>query len=149
MEEVRVQPPERSEVRVKPMPAVTVRPKLRATASVKPITTLWERAGWTIKAGPRGDVYTGKFRVRDRRASRWRTYGGRIEGPGQGSRLSEGYVQNPPPELRSHPKAACFRPVAGGWWHMNWYAGTKEVDETIAYIEQVLDEAVNRSWKGA
>ncbi len=145
METISVHPVERVTVRVKHRPPIAVRPKPRAIVDAKPINSLWERAGWTKQRGPRGDIYTGTYRVRNTRTGRGGTFDGRVEVAG----MCQAYIRNPPAELRKHPKAPCFLPVASGWWHMNWWSGTADVDETIAYVEKVLDEAISGSGEAA
>jgi hypothetical protein len=80
------------------------------------------------------------YRVQHPKSGATHEFGGRIEA-GSGSCMAR--VKNPPPGLkRGHPKRACFNHESGGWFVMSWYVATNNVDETIAYLEKTLGEAL-------
>lgn len=140
-EPLKITPRARESVRVVHREPIHVQPRERDIVAVTPIKTIWERAGWAQLSGPRGLVYTGTYRVIERRSGREREFEGRIECLGASTYP---YVRNPPRSLlTTHPKYPCFHPQGQRWWRMNWYQGTSDIDETIAYMTQLLDEAVN------
>ncbi len=147
MEKITARPRDRDRVqaRARDVTAVTARPKQRESASAHRVDTLFEQNGWQKQSTPRGEVYTGQYRVWDERAGQQRLYAGRIEVTGG---QSTAWIQNPPRELLSeHPKRACFLYAGDGWHWMNWYRGTPDIDRTIGYVTRVLAESVNRSWQ--
>lgn len=139
---IRIQKGNRAVVRVEPREPVRIRSTPRVAVAVKPRNTLWERAGWVRTDAPRGTIYTGRYRAWDKRAQKYREYDGRLE---QTAFACEAHVRQPPRALlTTHPKHLCFHQSGrGGWYHMNWYAGTRDPDATIAYLTKVLGEALN------
>lgn len=124
---------------------VVVVSKQREAVAARPITSLWERNGWTRQDGRRGTVYTGEFRATRARSGARQLFAGRIEQLGG---HCQAYVRHPPPSLLAeHPKRLCFHALDQGWFHMNWWHGTSCVDETIVYVEKVLAEALNGTWR--
>lgn len=141
-EPIRVRSRAPEPIRVQHREPVRVQSRPRTTVAVKTRNTVWERTGWARNDGPRGTIYTGRYRVWDKRARKYREYDGRLE---QTAFACEAHVRQPPRALlATHPKRLCFRQSGvGGWYHMNWYEGTRDPDETIAYLTKVLGEALN------
>lgn len=142
MHAISVRPRNRRPVRVTHRAAIAIRPPARASVASRPINTLWERSGWTRREQPSGTIFTGEYNVWDNQAQRFQTYRGRIE---QTQLACEAYVHKPPHALlTNHPKQLCFHQIGdSSWYHMNWYLGTHDPDETLVYVTTLLEEALD------
>lgn len=141
MESIRARSRTREAVHAEHREPTRATSKARSAITAKAINTIWERSGWTKATGSTGDVFTGFYRVIDQRSGRQREFAGRVVCTG---RTCEAFIRNPPDSLlHRHPKQMCFRQWSGGWWRMNWYQATNDVDETITYLTQLVDEALN------
>jgi hypothetical protein len=140
MEKITVKARPRDQVHAQPREHVAVHAKARDRVAARPINALWERRGWQQQQTPRGLVYTGRFRAVNPRTGQPSEFEGRIEAGG-GNCLA--LVRQPPTALLSrHPKRMCFHNRGKGWYSMNWWQGTSDVDETIGYVEKTLAEAL-------
>jgi hypothetical protein len=125
---------------VRPTPALLVLPVQRLLVR-PPARPLWDERGWIRHGGRNRCRYEGAYVARTRQG-RVVPFVGRIEQDGNDVRA---LVADPPSGLRGHPKAACFHLVgAGPWFSVNWHRPASEPDAAIAYIEQVLTEALAR-----
>jgi hypothetical protein len=122
----------------------TARP--RETVAAHAIDNIWVRHHWKPTSTARGyQIYEGPFHALLRRTGEVKEFPGRIE---VGAGTTNAYVRRPPRGLLTrHPKRACFSEAADGWYRMNWYRGSRDVDETICVMERTLDEALNESWE--
>jgi hypothetical protein len=140
MERVTIKARTREKAHAQPRERISVQPKARQQVAARPINALWERRGWQQGLSARGPLYEGEFRVVSARTGREHTFAGRVE---TGGGYCQALVRNPPAALLSrHPKRMCFHARGQGWYSMNWWRGTSDVDETISYVEQTLGEAL-------
>lgn len=95
-------------------------------------TPLAVRRGWR----QRGQSWTGSY------ATLAGTFPGSIER--RGDRFVV-HIKNPPDDMRSHPKWACFSRRSKGWWNINMNTNPvdKDVSAIILYVERILAEALN------
>lgn len=56
-------------------------------------------------------------------------------------------IKAPPPELRRHPKGACFGYAGNGWYTVNFITRPRDIDSGILYVERVLNEALGATPK--
>ena len=113
----------------------------RASVSIQPNRPFWQRAGWQQSEEEEGVVYRGRFRIWDKPGATFRHYPGRIETGYGNSRI---FVSNPPETLiKEHPARWCFSHLGDGWYQMHWRRGTGDIDLSLAYLEKLLDEALN------
>jgi hypothetical protein len=106
-----------------------------------PQRAAWDDRGWAKRAQNGQDTYQGNYHVADRRSGHRRRFRGTIV-VNKGEVLA--YIADPPPELRRHPKHACFQLSHAHWFKVHWQHAARNVDDAILYIERVLDEAINR-----
>jgi hypothetical protein len=140
MEKIIVKPRVRDEVHARPREQLKVRAKVRDSVIARPINALWERRGWQVQQTPRGPAYSGQYQTIDPRSGLPRHFEGRIE-TGGGNCLA--LLRHPPTGLLNrHPKRMCFHNRNQGWYSMNWWQGTSDIDETIGYVEKTLAEAL-------
>lgn len=135
----------REKVEVVHREPLIITPRSREAAQARPIRCLWDERGWTVRDSGRRRIFEGPFHGQLRRTGARLLFAGRVE---LGGGATAAFVHHPPRELVSeHPKAGCFSSVGSDWYRMHWYRPTADVDETIAYVEKLLDEALNRSWR--
>ncbi|CAN5721488.1 hypothetical protein BH23CHL2_BH23CHL2_19740 [soil metagenome] len=114
---------------------------IRSALAIRPNRTLWQRAGWQRSNEGRGVVYRGRFRIWDKRGGIFRHYAGRIETGEGNSRI---FVHDPPEALiKRHPARWCLAHIKDGWYRLNWRRGTGDIDLSLAFLEKLLDEALN------
>ncbi len=127
---VLIRPAAISAIRVAPSRPTTVRPPNRGA---------WDERGWSRSADHRREVYEGTYQVGTRR------FRGRVEQDVRGRQIVA-YIHNPPAEIKRHRHGACFQQngIGTGWFRLHWRRSPRNVDEAILYMEQVLDESLNR-----
>jgi hypothetical protein len=132
-------PVRREVVRIRPA-TVVVRPEVAARVEAPP-RAVWDDRGWT--AEPRGQerVYHGWYHVTNHVTNQALRFEGRITH--HGHQITP-YIADPPPEIRRHPKAACFTLTHAPWFRVHWRRAAANVDDALLYVERVLDEAINR-----
>ncbi len=149
---------------VGPQTAVAVRPNIavigpgrREVVSIGPATLLvrpgvaarveappraaWDDRGWSAEPHGHERVYRGWYNVTNRRTGQALRFEGRIT---QNGHHITPYIADPPPEIRQHPKAACFTLTQAPWFQVHWRRAAANVDDALMYVERVLDEAINR-----
>jgi hypothetical protein len=137
---IRVEPRTAPTVVVAPRTPLTVRPA-EVTVVEAPPRGAWDDRGWVMSKRNGHPVYQGHYQIIRRRTGRQEKFAGRVEaGPGRAT----AFIENPPPEVRTHPKAPCFRHISGGWFKLDWYRPASNVDDAILYMERILDQAVNK-----
>lgn len=99
---------------------------------------LWDERGWVCENRPNLRIYQGEFRVR--RWGGWQRWSGRILAQNRGEITL--YIADPPEKLRHHPKWPCFQHEEGRWFRLHWHRRAQNVDDAIAYMERILDEAL-------
>ena len=102
------------------------------------------RPAWNILATERNVRYTGEYAVWDRRRHRGVIVKGSvIEWPGLGTEV---YLYDPPEVLRRHEHGACLQLLRPGdkWFYLHWARPARTFQESRAYVEQMLWEALHR-----
>jgi len=105
-----------------------------------PPRAFWDERGWHCVRQDGCLLYTGEYRIRDRRTRQVQRFPGcvRVRGP-----QVETYIASPPAAVRHHPKGPCFQYLDGSWFRLHWHHAPRSADEAILYVERILDEAVN------
>lgn len=128
--------------------AVVVGPRAVKEITIGPgvlVTTdsnrpMWEEKGWqqTIEQG--SAAYAGHYAVLDELHKNWRRFQGVVV---MEAGIAQPYIEDPPPEIRHHPKGPCFMLCAGStsWFKLHWNTPAQHVDEAILYVERVLYES--------
>lgn len=124
---------------IHPSEPVIVRPASTVVVDA-PQRAVWDERGWTRKDDGNSVVYEGWFQVAERATGQRQKFEGRIVDRG---RRITAYIADPPPQLRQHPKAPCFTRTTGPWFQLHWYRAARNVDDSLLYIERVLDESIN------
>src|SRR5207244_1554669 len=96
-----------------------------------PARGAWEDKNWVQK----GHEWFGQFSIRLKRTGAWRLFNGRIAMEGG---AAQPYIENPPKEIKKHPRGGCFHLWQGNWFKVNWAVAATDVDNAILYIEKVL-----------
>jgi hypothetical protein len=117
-----------------------VRPGVAARVEAAP-RAAWDDRGWTAEPHGHERVYRGWYNVINRRTGQALRFEGRIA---QDGHHITPYIADPPPEIRQHPKAACFTLTQAPWFQVHWRRAAANVDDGLLYVERVLDEAINR-----
>jgi hypothetical protein len=131
-------PAAREMVRVGPVTVVIQR--MTPVAVEAPPRPVWDDRGW--EATTRGDerVYSGWYRVTNRRRGQPLQFEGRIT---QRGNVVTPYIADPPPDIRRHPKGPCFTVTQAPWFQIHWRRPAANVDDALLYVERILDEVVN------
>ncbi|MBI4287612.1 MAG: hypothetical protein HY671_04175 [Chloroflexi bacterium] len=101
---------------------------------------IWQEKGWDRVQLDGGWLYRGRYYIHDRAQQKWRWWPGLIR---VHNRTVESLIENPPPEVRLHPKGPCFMLFRDDWFRVNWCKHPRNAEEAILYIERVLSESVN------
>lgn len=130
VETIRIEPRPITAVPITPQETETVRP---------PDRVVWDERGWSRRFRNGTETYEGFYQVGPRR------FAGRLEAERRGRQITA-FIHDPPPEIRRHRHGPCFQQVGvgTGWFHLHWRRSPRTVDQTILYVEQILDEALNR-----
>lgn len=104
-----------------------------------PARSFWDERGWTCRPQNGSMVYEGHYRVLDRRLGQPQHFAGRVV-VRHGSIVP--YIADPPAAIRHHPKGPCFSRAEAPWFHLHWRRPAQNVDDTILYMEKILDEAL-------
>lgn len=113
------------------------------TAPARPIEVVTVGA-WAVEEHEHCRIYCGRFVIYG--------VGGRvlchvpgriIEWPGLPTDV---YLRDPPDELRHHAKGPCLQLVStdGPWFKLHWEKPARDFEDSVAYVEQLLDEAIRR-----
>ena len=109
-----------------------------------PPRSYWDERGWTRSGRNGSREYQGMYRIVDRQTGEGLAFAGRIE---ENRRIAVPYILNPPPQCKRHNKWICFKPKRKGVYRIEWRRPARHPDEAILYVEQVLDESVNKGRK--
>jgi len=131
----------RRPVVIRPSACMVIGPSAPAVIVEPPPRAAWEDRGWEVRDEAGQACYSGSYRVADRRCGRRRRFAGTIIVRNQDVLA---YIADPPAELRAHPKGPCFQLFRPPWFRVHWEHPARNVDDALLYVEQVLDEAVNR-----
>ena len=114
---------------ISPLQVPTLRPPNRCA---------WEEMGWIVRVERGCEVYEGQYRSGPRR------FDGRVQ-IDRNKRIAA-FIYNPPHEIKSHPKGPCFQQagVGTGWFLLHWQRAPSNIDDSILYMQRILDEALNR-----
>jgi len=96
-------------------------------------TTLMQQRGWQKTwAG-----WVGPY------ATRYGTWQGKIEKAGDTFRV---FIRNPPPEIHSHPKWACFHRHKGDWYRIHLHTAPidRDPNAVVRYCEEILTTSFKR-----
>jgi hypothetical protein len=131
--------PDRGEVVNVGPASVFVRPVVAVRVEAPP-RAAWDDRGWTAEQRGHERVYRGWYHATNRRTGHALRFEGRMTQNGQ---YITPYIADPPPEIRQHPKAACFTLTQAPWFQVHWRRAAANVDDALLYVERVLDEAIN------
>jgi hypothetical protein len=108
-----------------------------------PQRAVWDDLGWMRRQDGDRIIYEGRYRTRNRKTGQDMGYDGRVVERG---RHIQAYIADPPPELRRHPKAACFTRTTGPWFQVHWYRSARSADEAVLYVEKIIAECLSGSY---
>jgi len=153
-------PAERTSLIICPSPNVVIGPSTREEKPiiktippilVNPVDPLvikpqsrpyWEERGWIRRQTNGREEYVGFYQVSEKKTDRQYSFPGRIVALGN---EFVPYLGHPPPQLKLHKKWICFRKKEGlDWYGLEWFQPAQHPDETILYVQQILDESINK-----
>jgi hypothetical protein len=123
-----------------PIAPVTIGPSSQVTVAPPP-RQAWDEYRWRKVVEGDRTFYIGRFSVYDQRRRGLREWNGRIVTRGREIAL---YIEDPPPEIKRHPHAACLQLLEGDWFHLHFATPPKKVDHALLYMQRMLDESLNQ-----
>ncbi len=105
----------------------------------------WDEKRWRRVQDGQAAHYLGEYRVSQPGRNRCQAFKGRIVEDAGGIKA---YVADLPPSMKHHSKGPCFQLVQAPWFRVHWHRAPQTIDDTLLYVERLLDECLNgaRGW---
>lgn len=116
-----------------PRPRLLIRPQRRRVVVQGKSQPYWKEREWEL----RGMRLCGFYRTL------YGSWEGRIEN--SPSKIPEFYINNPPYQLREHPKWMCFHQEGlSGWYRVNFMGTKRDVSSGLLEIENMIAESFEK-----
>jgi hypothetical protein len=115
-------------------------PKPTATVEAPP-RFAWDEKRWHRTITDDIVEVMGRYRVHDRQRRQWREFDGYVT---QRGREIAAYIADPPAEMKQHRHGPCLQMIKAPWFRLHWRREPKDLDAAVLYLEQMLDESINR-----